>query len=148
MAKNLKQLTISLDNRIDVESSNIYTDIQNYCKIIKKYLHRIDNYNGEKIIIHSDSAFLKDEIIKLDSNYIKLDLKIQHVAENIGDTELNSFIDTITEFYILAKAKFIFVIAGYSGFSHLSSMVYKKKLYTLYNSHYFDRLHCNNINII
>lgn len=148
MAKNLKQITGHRDSRINLESDNTYNNIINYRENINQYLQSINDYNGEKIVIHSDSNFFKDNITKIDPNYIKLDIKIQHIAESIGDLEINSFIDTIAEFYILAKAKFIILVSSYSGFSHLSSMIYKKKIYTVPRSGYFKMLHCNNINLL
>jgi hypothetical protein len=112
-----------LDNRI-----NINNDI--YKKIIDKidYMNKEYNLYNLPLIIHSDSNILKNKLKKLNNNLILLDIDIQHVSSNIGNNNENSFISTISEFFILSKASKIFMMEVYSGFSHLSSTIGNKDL--------------------
>jgi hypothetical protein len=121
---------IIADNRINLSIENI-TNINEYLNYIK------EKYNlNLKIIIHSDSQSIKDELYKLNNNYLILDINIQHVANNIGNNSRESFISTIAEFYIMSKAQSIFMIKSYSGFSHIASVIGKNQLYTTNGGHF------------
>ena len=120
---------ILADNRIDLSIENIIT-INEYLNYIK------EKYNlNLKIIIHSDTQRIKDELHRLNNNYLILDISIQHVHNNIGNNTRESFISTIAEFYILSRAQSIFMIKSYSGFSHIASIIGKNQLYTT-NGHF------------
>jgi hypothetical protein len=131
----------STDYRIDITNINI---IKEYKEIINKFSLQY-NINNLPIIIHSDCKYFKDELKKLENNFIYLDVDIKHIAENIGINTIDGYISTIAEFYIISKANKIFIPFVYSGFSHLASIINNKQLFMINSSEYYDLLHCNNI---
>lgn len=111
------------DYRIDINNNQIYGFINSK---IEKYL--------DKIIINTDSIYLKNKMKDLYPNYIYLDINIKHIAENIGSETQEAYISTISEFYIVSYAKEIIAIT-YSGFSHIASIIGKTKLICDDNDH-------------
>lgn len=133
----------SIDKRLNLCDENIYN---NYNELINNFNQKYGD--NMPIVIHSDSIVFKNKIKEINKNLIILDLDIKHIAENIGNNSENSFISTITEFYIVSKAHKIYMPVIYTGFSHMASIIESKPLYSKINSQYFDFLNTNNINII
>jgi hypothetical protein len=130
------------DNRINLENNDIYTFYNNIInKFYKKYGSNLP------LVIHSDSATFKTKIKEINNKCIILDLDIKHIAENIGINNENSFVSTVGEFYIISKAKKIYLPNVYSGFSHIASIIEGKELFTNFDSFYFSFLNVNNIKI-
>lgn len=131
-----------IDLRIDINNDNTYTK---YNEIIKDFVLKY----GENlpILIHSDCKVFKNKIKELNANIIDIDLSIKHIAEDIGDNTSNNYIATIAEFYILSKARKIYMPDVYSGFSHIASYVEGKPLYTKIHEHRLNILNVNS-NII
>jgi len=140
MQKNLDQITSSIDKRINIDDNNIY---EYYNKMINKV--KEDYKINIPVIIHSDSVIFKNKMKEINSEYTYLDLEIKHIAENIGIDNINSFISTISEFYIISKAAKIILLNVYSGFSHIASIIENKELLVNFNVEYFNYLHTNNI---
>lgn len=136
--KNMTNNNNSLDNRIDINNKFVYDE---YTNLINKFVKN-DEY---KIVIFTDSIFFKEKILEKNNFLINLNVNIKHVAENIGVNDVNYFIDTISEFYIMSKSKCIYSFGVYSGFSHLASIVNNKPLYVNYKSGYFSLLNNNNV---
>lgn len=117
-------------------SNNSNTDIRIELdnNIFEKIINKIDLMNKEynkdnlPLLIHSDSNILKNNLKKLNNNLILLDINIQHVCNNIGNNDEDSFISTICEFFIISKANKVFMMDVYSGFSHLASVIGNKEL--------------------
>jgi hypothetical protein len=89
-------------------------------------------YTREKlscpIVFHTDSAYLRD---MLKYKYITMPFYIQHTAvrpDIIDDNQ--GYIDTIAEFYIMARSCGILQFI-YSGFSHWASIIGNTKLFPL-----------------
>ena len=141
MSNNINNINkhIFPDNRINVSIENIIN--------INEYLNNLKlKYNLDlKIIIHSDSQIIKDELYKLNNNYLILDIDIQHVSNSIGSNTNESFISTIAEFYIMSKAHSIFMIKSYSGFSHMATVIGKNQLYTSNNNFLYNYLGPDNL---
>ena len=121
--------------------------------IYKNYIDLINNFyknygDGLKIILHSDSNVLKNKLKELNNEIITLDIKIKHIAKNIGINNMESFISTVAEFYIILKANKIYMPNIYTGISHIASIIKTKLLYTHINIIYFNYLHSNNITIL
>ena len=139
MSNNNEQ---SIDKRINL-SDDIYNQ---YNDIINNFYN---NYGENlKMIIHSDSQIFKNEICRLNKNIINLDIDIKHIAENIGINNVDSYISTIAEFYIISKANKIFSPKNYSGFSHIASFINSIKLYCHYDNEHFKLINDKNIYII
>jgi len=117
------------DERLSI--STCLNDIEN------KINHFNNNHNPNNLllVIHSDSEILKS---KFKDKYIVIDTIIQHTAIH-SDTknDMNGFISTVAEFYIMSKSKSIIQIT-YSGFSQWSSILGKVPLYTYANSKMLD----------
>jgi hypothetical protein len=144
----------SLSNiRIDLEDSCIYSIYQNYINRLKI------EYNIQlPFIIHCDSFKFKENMKKIYPEHMYLDIDIQHTSDNIGNNSKDSFLSTITEFYIMSKSSKIFVLlidginephTAQSGFSLMSSLVENIPLYTN-NSTYpsYLLLNCGQIHFI
>jgi len=122
--------------QFDNDHNNLNTDIRIELdnSIFLKIINKIDSMNKEynkdnlPLIIHSDSNILKNNLKKLNNNLILLDINIQHICNNIGNNNEDSFISTISEFYIISKANKIFMMNVYSGFSHIASVIGNKEL--------------------
>lgn len=130
----------SKDKRVDLDDTNIY---KYYNNIINEFYKK--HGEGLKIVLNSDTHIFKNNLKELNNNIITLDIEIKHVAEEIGIDNLESFVSTIAEFYIISKANKIFMPYTYSGFSHIASIIEAKPLYTYNNSGYFIYLNANNI---
>jgi hypothetical protein len=112
------------DNRIDINNTDTVININS---LINDFINK---YNIDyPILIHSDSKEFKENIKKINSNIIILDLEIQHIANDLGKNNQESFISTIAEFYIISKANKIFIINNLSGFSHMASILENNNLY-------------------
>ena len=133
----------SCDKRIDLENTTIY---KYYNDIINEFYKKYGE--GLKIVLNSDTNVLKNKLKKLNNNIIIFDIEIKHIAEQIGINNLESFVSTVAEFYIISKANKIFMPHTYSGFSHIASIVEAKPFYTYNNSDYFNYLNANNIIIL
>jgi hypothetical protein len=130
----------SNDYRINVD------DTANYEKINEIICNFKTKHNVTiPIVLHSDSSKLKNNFKILYPEYKQIDVEIQHVAENIGSNNLNSYISTMAEFYIIANAHNIVMLDAYSGFSHTASIINAKTLHVNFNSVYFNLYNANNI---
>jgi hypothetical protein len=139
--------------RIDLENQNIYVLYQSYIEKLKK------EYNiTVPFIIHSDSLIFKENMKNLYPQHLYLDIDIQHTSDCIGNNTPESFISTISEFYIMTKSSKIFVLlieginnpnTAQSGFSLTASLVENTPLYTN-NKTYpsYSLLNCGQINYI
>jgi hypothetical protein len=128
------------DNRINLENDNIY------CYYVDSINNFYDNYGDNlSIILHSDSQNFKTEIKNINNKIITLDVNIKHIAENIKDSDINSYISTVAEFYIISKANKIYMPKVYTGFSHIASIINNKPLYTSVNHANFNYLDNKNI---
>jgi hypothetical protein len=85
------------------------------------------------IIIHSDSNIIKNDLIKINNNYI-------NYSDNINN------ISNIIEFYFISNANKIIILDEYNEFIHLASLIKDKKLYI--SSDYLYVTLFNNSNII
>lgn len=120
--------TITNDKRIDT-NNNV---IDNYVHMIEKFYEKY--CNDMVLVIHSDSCTFKTQICKkLKIPNIYIDINIKHIAENIGENSIDGYVQTISEFYIIAQAKKIYIPNIYSGFSYIASLVNNTKLYTNIN---------------
>jgi hypothetical protein len=137
---NMETNVNSSDNRVDLKNNNIYDNIHN---IINNF--KIINNINVPIIIHTDSVIFKNKMNEKYNEYKYLDIDIKHIAEDIGNNNEQSYISTISEFYIISQSSKILLLNNYSGFSHIASMINSKELHTNVNSLYFDYLNCNNI---
>lgn len=130
----------SIDSRINMEDNDIYNKYNNSIQKFK------NDYNIDiPIIIHSDSDLFKKNLLKINNEYKIIDIKVSHISEQIGLKDEDSFISTIAEFFILVNARIIFTPYTYSGFSHIASIIKKKKLYTYLHHSYYHLLNSNNI---
>jgi hypothetical protein len=129
------------DVRVDLYDPNIYRKFNSAIQGFK------NDYNVNiPIVIHSDSLIFKNNLKKINNEYITIDNTVIHIADNRGvPKNENEYIQTIGEFFILAKSSFIFSPYTYSGFSHIGSLIYDKKLYTKINHGYLQMIHNNNI---
>ena len=124
----IKQFNDNINN----SNTDIRIELDN--NIFEKIINKIDIMNKEynkdnlPLIIHSDSNILKNNLKKLNDNLILLDINIQHICNNIGNNNEDSFISTISEFFIISKASKVFMMDVYSGFSHLASVIGNKEL--------------------
>jgi hypothetical protein len=76
-------------------------------------------------------------------------LDIKHIAEDVGANTSEGYISTIAEFYIISKARKIYMPEVYSGFSHVASYIEGKPLYTKINDERYNILNVNsNVKII
>ena len=112
------------DIRIELKDESIFQKIVNKIDTMNKEF----NHSNLPIIIHSDSHILKQNLKKINNDFILLDIDIQHICNQIGNNHQESFISTISEFYILSKANKVFMMDVYSGFSHLASTIGNKDL--------------------
>lgn len=137
MELELKGRTARRDRRVNLNQINInqYHDL--IMNIIKD--------DTSPILIHSDSSRFKSLIQNISNRYINLNLKIEHVGQKIGENNEDSYMDTITEFYIMSNAKYIIMINSYSGFSHMASLVYGKPVYVNFNYNMFNHLNRSKI---
>ena len=71
---------------------------------------------------------------------ISLNIEIQHIAESLGANTRESYISTIAEFFILMKAKTIFMCGSYTGFSHIAAVIGRKPFYVTTRTDYFRKL--------
>jgi hypothetical protein len=130
------------DFRIDVGDA----DVPNrYNNLIQTFIKKQDIDANVPIVIHSDSSVFKQKLHAVNPNYKIIDIEIQHIAENIGNNNLDSYVSTIAELYMIANASKIFMPNVYSGFSHLASLINQIPLYVNMNSCYFDYYNANNI---
>lgn len=113
---------LSTDIRTHINEDNIiYYD--NLIKtVINKYKITLP------IVIHSDSYVLKDKLKALNSQYIYMDIDIQHVCNNLGKNTAESYISTVSEFYILSQSCGI-IMPYYSGFSYMAAVIGDVPLY-------------------
>lgn len=124
----IKQFNDNINN----SNTDIRIELDN--TIFEKIINKIDIMNKEynkdnlPLIIHSDSNILKNNLKKLNDNLILLDINIQHICNNIGNNNEDSFISTISEFFIISKANKVFMMDVYSGFSHVASVIGNKEL--------------------
>lgn len=125
---------------VNIDDENIYD------KNIKFINDFVTKYNITcPIVIHSDSKIFKNKLKEKNNNLVIIDCKIRHNSENIGINTLQSNIETVGEFFIIAKSKCIISIT-YSGFIHMASLILKKKIYTSYAHHgYYKLINCQNI---
>ena len=123
----IKQFNNSNNSNTDIR---IELDDNIFLKIISKIdlMNKEHNKDNLPLIIHSDSNILKNNLKKLNNNLILLDINIQHVCNSIGNNDQDSFVSTISEFFIISKASKVFMMDVYSGFSHLASVIGNKEL--------------------
>lgn len=104
--------------------------------LIKKCVEKIKELHteGERFLVTSDSCTFLNEISKLDFVYT-IPGKVTHIdypQKNAEDTFIKSFVD----FYMIANAKYIYLLKTsdmyQSGFPKTASMMYGKKIETLY----------------
>lgn len=113
------------DNRIDIGNPDT---IKKYDNLIKDFIKK---YNIDlPIVIHSDFKYFKNKLRELDNKYIVLNIDIQHIANMLGNNTDESYISTISEFYIISKAKSVVMLNIYSGFPHIACLFGNNSLYT------------------
>ena len=106
---------------------------------IKKYTDLLVNLaeassEDSVLLIHSDSIEFKIKVKKkLDRNrhrdkFIFFDIEPQHTHSEHGEYTVESFANTVAEFYIMAAANAIYMPV-YSGFSHLAAVLGDVQLY-------------------
>ena len=106
---------------------------------IKKYtdllLNLAEASNKDSILlVHSDSIDFKIKVKKkLKRNsyrdrFIFFDIEPQHTHSEHGEHTVESFSDTVAEFYVMAAAGAIYMPV-YSGFSHLAAVLGDVQLY-------------------
>ncbi len=135
---------ISKDIRVNIDSEETY---KKYNGMIK-YFEKIYSENLP-IVLHSDSTVFKNKMKELNPKLIILDIDIKHIAEDIGNNTPNSYISTIAEFYIISKARKIYMPDVYSGFSHIASILEGKQFFTHISEERLDMLKIGfNLNII
>lgn len=139
--KNMQTHVESSDNRLNINDDNNYKHYHDIIQMFKK-----NNNITIPIIIHSDSTTFKQKFVSQYDEYKILDIYIQHISENIGNNNINSYVSTISEFYMIANANKILLPDIYSGFSHIASLINNKPLYTNFNNVYFE--YCNMKNIM
>lgn len=127
---------------VEIDDNEFYINLDNIIKNFKKKYHI-----ELPVIIHSDSIYFKNKLKSLNSLYIYLDVNIAHYSAQIGPNDEQSNIQTVSEFFIIANANSI-IAPTYSGFSHIASIVNKKKYYCTFWHGYYDLLHCNNIQVL
>jgi hypothetical protein len=127
---------------INIDSQEYYSYLN---KIIIDFKSKYDI--NLPVIIHSDSIHFKNRIKRLNESFLCLDVNITHYSTEIGPNDEVSNIQTVSEFFIIAYANCI-LTPTYSGFSHIASIVKKKKYYSTFWIGYYDMLHCNNIYIL
>ena len=127
------------DNRRDLNNVN---DSAYMVRHIKVFLDNIEKTNDDKntpILIHSDSDIMK-KYVSSNTKCISLNVEIQHIAENLGANNRESYISTIAEFFILMKAKTIFMCGAYTGFSHIAAVIGRKPFYVTTRTDYITKL--------
>lgn len=132
--KNLTHVLFNIDN---------HDEINNLKKYIEIFMNK---FNLDlPIIIHSDSQILKKKLKDINDKLIIINNQIRHNSVDIGINTEESNIQTVGEFYLIAKS-YCILSKTYSGFSHYASLVYNKKLYTELSHHsYYKLLNRNNI---
>lgn len=128
---------------VNIDDVNIY---DKYTKFINDFIAK---YNVTyPIIIHSDSKIFKNKLRENNNNLMVIDNEIRHNSENIGIDTIESNVQSVGELYIIAKSFCIFSNT-YSGFSHMASLIHKKRFYTSIAHHgYYNFLNCKNITSI
>jgi hypothetical protein len=125
---------------ININDNDVYIT---FCNTIDKFKK---DYNLDlPIIIHSDSNIFKEKIKKINPEFIILDIDVTHISEPLGPQNINSYIQTIAEFFIISKANLIYSPYTYSGFAHLASIIGNKNIYFISHHYYYDLLNFNNI---
>jgi len=112
------------DIRVNINDINTYNNINEF---INKNLD-LKEKDSCKIIIHSDNELFKKKLKELYPKYEILDIKIKHIVKNIGENNIDYYISTLSEFYIISKSKKVLLPISYSGFSHWASIIGKKDL--------------------
>lgn len=123
---------VDKDYRFEM-NENIYSNINNF---IEKNTNKNDI-----ILIHSDNINFKNTFINLYPKYKFLDIKFKHIVKNTicyGENNINSYLSTISEFYIISKSKKIILPISYSGFSHWASVISKKELICNFNDNHIN----------
>lgn len=141
LEKNTKATSKRSDRRFDVGGK-----LRHFMKIniaVMKFMK--DNNLNIPIVLHSDSKAFKEKMLGINKTYICLDLKIEHTGHSSEYNTAESYFDTIAEFYIISKSRYILLLNKYSGFSHIASLIENKPLYVNFESEIFNHLHCNNI---
>lgn len=90
------------------------------------------------VVIFSDNAFIKQEFQRR-YNYIIHNIDIVHAREMRLINELEPFLKTIAEFYMIAFSTKVLSFI-YSGFSHISSFLYKKEYLVVYDNFHLNYL--------
>ena len=123
-------------------------DMNNISDIVNHVNYFLSNTQQSTIkVIHSDNSDLRRIVAGSIPNAIYLDVGIKHTAEAIGEENLNLYIDTIAEFYIMADAENIIGLI-YSGFSHMASMVKNPTFYARSHNLYHSLYNKNNIKYV
>jgi hypothetical protein len=110
----------TVDKRTDVNMDHVRT----YDTMIQRCV----TDRSKQIVIHSDSQEFKRLMKEYNPSYIILDTEIQHVANPIGKNTFESYLSTISEFYILMNSCGV-IMPNYSGFSHIASFMAQVPLF-------------------
>lgn len=124
------------DIRVNINDINTYNNINEF---INKNLDMKEKESC-KIIIHSDNELFKKKIKELYPKYEILDIKIKHIVKNIGENNIDYYISTLSEFYIISKSKKVLLPISYSGFSHWSSIIGKKELIANFKDNHLNKI--------
>jgi hypothetical protein len=90
------------------------------------------------VIVFSDNTHIKQEFERR-YNYIIHDIDIVHTREMRIVNHLEPFLKTIAEFYMIAFSTKVLSFI-YSGFSHISSFLYKKEYLVVYDNFHLNYL--------
>lgn len=142
------------DKHIKKNNSNYVTDHEwiniNDDEIYRKFSNSIEKFKSDNnlnlpVIIHSDSNIFKENLKKINPEYLTIDIDVTHISEPLGPQNIESYIATIGEFFIISRANIIYSPYTYSGYAHLASILGTKKIYSHRNHYYYDLLNFDNI---